>query len=64
VYAHIGCLMTASDAFAHDVQTFMIADALADFSLDHHRLAREYTATRCGVTVSTAQTLHRLDARR
>lgn len=63
VYAHIGCLMTASDALAHDVQAFMIADALADFSLDHHRLALEYTATRCGVTVSTAQALHRLDAR-
>jgi isochorismate hydrolase len=63
VYAHIGCLMTASDAFAHDVQAFMIADALADFSLDHHRLALEYTATRCGVTISTAQALRRLKAR-
>jgi isochorismate hydrolase len=64
VYAHIGCLMTASDAFAHDVQAFMIADALADFSLHHHRLALEYTATRCGVTISTAQALDHLEARR
>ena len=63
MYAHIDCLMTASDAFAHDVQAFMIADALADFSLDYHRLALEYTAARCGVAVSTAQSLHRLQAR-
>lgn len=61
VYAHIGCLMTASDAFANDVQAFMIADALADFSLNHHRMALEYTAHRCGVTMSTAQALNHLE---
>jgi trans-2,3-dihydro-3-hydroxyanthranilic acid synthase len=49
VYAHVGVLMTAVDAFTNDLETFLVADATADFSLTHHRMALEYAAHRCAV---------------
>ncbi len=53
VYAHIGCMTTATDAFMRDIQPFMVADALADFSRDEHMLALTYTAGRSGKVVMT-----------
>lgn len=57
VYAHVGCLMTACDAFTADIQPFLVADAVADFTADDHRLALEYAARRCAMTVTTADVL-------
>ncbi|CRK58740.1 Phenazine biosynthesis protein PhzD @ 2-Amino-2-deoxy-isochorismate hydrolase [Alloactinosynnema sp. L-07] len=52
VYAHVGVLMSAVEAFTNDIETFVVADAVADFSADHHRLAIEYAAQRCAVVVT------------
>lgn len=60
VYAHIGCLLTACDAFMNDVQPFFVVDAVADFSLHHHKLAITYAAERCAVTLDSARLLEAL----
>ncbi|WP_243787864.1 isochorismatase family protein [Saccharopolyspora gloriosae] len=56
IYAHIGCLMTAAEAFQQEVQAFLAADAVADFSADEHLMAVRYAAKRCAV-VDSAQRL-------
>jgi bifunctional isochorismate lyase/aryl carrier protein len=45
--------MTTCEAFSHDIETFLVADAVADFSADHHRMALEYAARSCAVVVTT-----------
>lgn len=55
VYAHVGVLMTAVEAFTNDIQPFLVADAVADFSADYHRLALEYAAERCAMVVTTKE---------
>lgn len=55
VYAHIGCMLTAAEAFMFDIETFFVADAVADFSLKHHKMAMTYAAERCAVTTTTNQ---------
>ncbi|MFD7523039.1 isochorismatase family protein [Paenibacillus chitinolyticus] len=57
IYAHIGCLMTACEAFMRDIEAFMVSDALADFSREKHDLALKYAAERCAVTLTTGQLL-------
>ncbi|WGV01690.1 isochorismatase family protein [Bacillus altitudinis] len=60
VYAHIGCMLTAAEAFMLDIETFFVADAVADFSLKHHKMAMTYAAERCAVTTTTNQIIRRL----
>jgi bifunctional isochorismate lyase / aryl carrier protein len=48
VYAHIGCLATALEAFMIGIQAFVVSDAVADFSEARHGMALEYVAARCG----------------
>ncbi|GAA3486660.1 MULTISPECIES: isochorismatase family protein [Streptomyces] len=60
VYAHIGVLMTAADAWMRDVQAFVVADAVADFSREDHDMALRYAAGRCAVVTSTDAVLTEL----
>ncbi|MEU1171038.1 isochorismatase family protein [Streptomyces microflavus] len=53
VYAHLGCLLTAADAFMSGIQPFLVADAVADFDRGHHRRALQYAASRCAVLATT-----------
>lgn len=55
VYAHVGVLMTAVEAFTNDIQPFLVADAVADFSAEYHRLALEYAAERCAMVVTAKE---------
>ncbi|MYV49626.1 isochorismatase family protein [Streptomyces sp. SID2888] len=61
VYAHVGCLMTAVEAFTNDIETFIVADAVADFSAAHHYSALEYAAAKCAVVLPTDTVLTRLE---
>ncbi|GAA1855528.1 isochorismatase family protein [Myceligenerans crystallogenes] len=47
VYAHVGILATAIESFSHDIETFLVADATADFSEAEHHQALGYAAARC-----------------
>ncbi|MBV7294618.1 isochorismatase family protein [Corynebacterium sp. TAE3-ERU12] len=53
VYGHMGCQVSAADAFMNDVAPFAIADAIADFSADDQHRTLDWIARRCGVVLST-----------
>ncbi len=53
VYAHIGVMMTACDAWMRDIQAFVVADATADFSQEEHEMALRWSAGRCAVVTTT-----------
>lgn len=55
VYAHIGCLFTAAEAFQRDIQPFIAGDALGDFSREWHDKALAHAADCCAVVLSSKQ---------
>ena len=57
VYAHIGCLATAVEAFQRDIEAFAVADAQADFSREKQDMAMGWIAATCGVALPTRQAL-------
>ncbi|MGW6566786.1 isochorismatase family protein [Streptomyces sp. NPDC054975] len=59
VYAHLGVLLTAADAFMNDIQPFVVADAVADLSPEEHTMALRWAA-RSGVVCTTESLLRDL----
>ncbi|MCA0155086.1 isochorismatase family protein [Tsukamurella sp. M9C] len=60
IYAHIGIMTTALDAFMRDVQPYVVRDAVADFSAEDHANALTYVAGRCGRVETTDKVLEAL----
>ncbi|EPD97298.1 hypothetical protein HMPREF1486_00084 [Streptomyces sp. HPH0547] len=63
VYAHIGVLVTACDAWMRDIRAFVAADAVADFSRADHDAALRWAAGRCAVVATTDTLLAGLGSR-
>lgn len=63
VYAHIGITATAFEAFQREVQPFLVADAVADFSAAEHARALDLVAGCCGVVTRTADVVSALSPR-
>ncbi|WP_428633868.1 isochorismatase family protein [Sedimenticola sp.] len=61
VYAHVGILATALDAFAQDIEPFIVSDATADFTPEDHSMALEYASQRCAYVATTRQTLTQME---
>jgi len=59
VRAHLGILLTAADAFMHDIQPFVVSDAVADFSAEDHSMALRWIA-RTSVVCTTNQLIRHL----
>ncbi|MEU4209471.1 isochorismatase family protein [Streptomyces sp. NPDC026206] len=57
VYAHIGVMMSACDAWMRDIQPFLVADAVADFSAEDHATALRWAAAKCAVVTTTDRVL-------
>lgn len=61
VYAHVGVLVTALEAYSYDIQPFLAGDAVADFSAEYHQQALTYAAERCAMVRATDDLLAELD---
>lgn len=55
VYAHIGVLASAIDAYSSDIQVFLVQDAIADFSKQAHTQALAFAAECCARVLSTGE---------
>ena len=60
VYAHVGILTTAIEAFSNDIKPFIVSDAIADFTYENHAMALDYAAQRCAMVVTTEKVLEDL----
>ncbi|MEU8986140.1 isochorismatase family protein [Streptomyces sp. NPDC048558] len=61
LFARVGVLMTAADAWVQDLEPFVVADAIADASAGSHEFALEWVADTCGVVTSTDRVAAVLD---
>ncbi|MBY8885470.1 isochorismatase family protein [Streptomyces sp. PTM05] len=61
VYAHVGCLATAVEAFTHDIEVFLVGDAVADFGPDEHHIALWQAARTCAVVPPARAVLEALE---
>lgn len=61
VYGHMGCGVSAVDAFMNDIQPFIVRDAIADFTRDDHAATINWVARRCGRVIDTADVVSGLE---
>jgi isochorismate hydrolase len=57
VFGHVGILSTAIDAFSHNIQAFIMADAIGDFSDADHRRTLTQASRTCARVISTTEAL-------
>ncbi|MFT4125520.1 MAG: isochorismatase family protein [Gordonia sp. (in: high G+C Gram-positive bacteria)] len=62
VYAHMGCMISAIEAFMMDVRPFFVVDAMADFTRAEHQLAADYIGKRAGRVLTTGDVIDGLRA--
>lgn len=55
VYASVGILATALDLFGHDLQPFLVCDAMGDFDAVSHERTLDYAASYCARILTTAE---------
>lgn len=60
IYAHIGIVATAFEAFQRDIETFVAADAVADYNRADHDGAVALIADTCGAPLATQTLLETL----
>jgi isochorismate hydrolase len=53
LFARVGVLMTAADAWVQDLEPFVVADAIADASAEGHEFALQWVTDTCGSVLST-----------
>ncbi|MDQ2101199.1 isochorismatase family protein [Azospirillum isscasi] len=57
IYAHIGVMQTAVEAFMRGIKPFLVADAIADFTREDHMMALRYVARNAGRTLHSDSVL-------
>lgn len=57
IYAHVGVLSTALDSYTRDIETFVLADAVADFDRTQHLNTLNYLARTSARVLPTATVL-------
>lgn len=60
VYGHMGCQVSAVDAFMNDVAPFLVTDGIADFTAADHHNTIDWVGRRCGIVLPTARVLEQL----
>ena len=60
IYAHVGVLVTAIDYYMRDLETFVLADAVADFDRIQHLRALDYAARTSARVLPTGAALEEL----
>ncbi|GAA5444269.1 phenazine biosynthesis protein PhzD [Microbulbifer sp. NBRC 101763] len=55
VFAHIGVLASAVDAYSRDIEVFLVQDSIADFSKQDHLQTLNYAAECCAKVLPTEE---------
>lgn len=61
IYAHVGVLASALDAYGRDIETFVVGDATADFDRERHLHALQHLARTCARVLHTDQAIREIE---